>query len=255
MPLRNGAANPSAVKRTMGLFASVAIIALLALPLELRAGGSPAATAKPNASPAGAKSGRPVPIENVDKTVRALQRRYHEIKSLRAKFTESITPAGAPTRNRDGVVYLRMPGRMRWQFDSPTRELVVSDGSTLYTYDPDLNQVVEAPLKQVLRAPGATEFLLGMGNLSRDFEASAVEPPPADGLIHLKLRSRRGGNTIELGLVPATYDIATLEITDALGNVTRLSFSDIDDNVKISDSMFAFTVPAGADIVRPTLPD
>ncbi|MGC1679443.1 MAG: outer membrane lipoprotein carrier protein LolA, partial [Candidatus Binataceae bacterium] len=155
---------------------------------------------------------------------------------------------------REGTVAFSKPGRMRWDFESPNKELLVSNGQTLFSYDPGLNQVVETPLKDALRTPGATEFLLGAGNIRKDFIATTPSSPPTDGLTYVRLTPRQGGNTIELGIEPKSGDIRRLGITDQLGNKTSLEFSEVRDNVEITDSEFDFTPPAGADIVSPTLP-
>ena len=89
----------------------------------------------------------------------------------------------------------------------PTRNCIVSDGQTVFSYDPGLNQVVETPLKDALQAPGAAEFLLGVGNIRKDFIASAPKSPPADGLTHVTLTPQQGGDTIELGIAPTSGDI------------------------------------------------
>lgn len=191
---------------------------------------------------------------SLDATLDALQHHYETTRSFKAKFTEQIASVGAPVRTREGTVAFSKPGKMRWDFESPNKELLVSNGQTLFSYDPGLNQVVETPLKDALRAPGATEFLLGAGNIRKDFIASAPKAPPSDGLTHLTLTPRQGGNTIELGIEPKSGDIRRLAITDQLGNKTSLEFTDQRDNVEITDSEFDFTPPAGADIVSPTLP-
>jgi outer membrane lipoprotein carrier protein len=191
---------------------------------------------------------------SLDATLDALQHHYETTRSFSATFTEQIAAVGAPVRSREGTVAFSKPGRMRWDFESPNKELLVSNGQTVFSYDPGLNQVVETPLKDALRAPGATEFLLGAGNIRKDFIASAPKSPPADGLTHVTLTPRQGGNTIELGIAPTSGDIRRLEITDQLGNKTSLEFSDLRDNVEITDSEFDFTPPAGADVVSPTLP-
>ncbi|HUY38149.1 MAG TPA: outer membrane lipoprotein chaperone LolA [Candidatus Binataceae bacterium] len=191
---------------------------------------------------------------NLDATLDALQHHYETTRSFSAKFTERIAAVGAPVRTREGTVAFSKPGRMRWDFETPNKELLVSNGQTVFSYDPGLNQVVETPLKDALRAPGATEFLLGAGNIRKEFIASASKSAPADGLTYLRLTPRQGGNTIDLGIDPKSGDIRRLMITDQLGNKTSLEFSDVRDNVEITDSEFEFTAPAGADIVSPTLP-
>jgi outer membrane lipoprotein carrier protein len=191
---------------------------------------------------------------SVSKTVDAIQHHYQTTESFSAKFVEDITPVGAPKRMREGVVYFRKPGRMRWEFKTPNEELVVSDGQTLYSYDPGLNQVVESPLNRALRAPGATEFLLGAGNIKQDFKASAPATPPGDGLDHVRLVPRQGGDAIEVAVDPNGSDIRSIRITDQLGDVTEVHFSDIRNNISLQDSLFSFAPPPGADIVRPTAP-
>jgi len=179
-----------------------------------------------------------------------LQRHYRETRSFRAKFLEEIAAVGAPKRTRLGTVYFLKPGRMRWEFDEPSKELIISDGTQLYNYDPELNQVVEAPLAQALRSPGATEFLLGAGDVTKDFNASLLDGA-GNGLTNLKLMPKREGNTVELGLDPNNYDVETIRVIDQLGNVTSLKFTEIMNNTPVSDSIFKFVTPPGADIVRP----
>lgn len=202
-----------------------------------------AAAAKASRGDAGAAA--------LGRIVDAIQHHYQTTESFAANFVEDITAVGAPTRSREGMVYFRKPGRMRWEFKTPNREVVVSDGTTLYNYDPGLNQVVEAPLKSALSAPGATEFLLGVGNIAHDFRASQPAAPPHDALEHVRLTPRKGGDTIELAVDPKTHDIRTIRVTDQLGDVTEVRFSEIRNNVTLKDSLFSFQVPAGADIVRP----
>ena len=178
-----------------------------------------------------------------------LQRHYRDTNSFSAKFNEVITTVGAPKRERSGVVSFRKPGRMRWEFGAPELQTIVSDGEMLYSYDPELNQVVQTPLKQALKSSSATSFLLGMGNINRDFKAAFANQIASDGLVHLLLDSKGGGYKIEIGLDPKTYNLMTLTLTDQLGDVTKVDFSDIHNNVELPDSTFAFKTPAGADIV------
>jgi outer membrane lipoprotein carrier protein len=179
-----------------------------------------------------------------------LQRHYRETRSFSAKFVEEIAAVGAAKRTRTGTVYFLKPGRMRWEFDEPSKELIVSDGTQLYNYDPELNQVVEGPLAQALRSPGATEFLLGAGDVTKDFKASLFDSA-GNGLTNLKLVPKGEGNTVELGLNPENFDVETIRVIDQLGNVTSLKFTNIVNNTPVSDTIFKFAVPPGADIVRP----
>jgi outer membrane lipoprotein carrier protein len=195
------------------------------------------------AAPAGGGS------TELKRVLERLQRHYRSTNSFSAKFSEEVATVGAPKRQRAGAVSFRKPGRMRWDFETPDKQTIVSDGETLYSYDPELNQVVETPLKQALKSSSATSFLLGIGNINRDFKAAFAKPPTPGGPVDLILDAKTGGYKIEVGLDPKSYNLMTLTLTDQLGDVTRIDFSDVHDNVELPDSVFAFKAPAGADVV------
>jgi len=178
-----------------------------------------------------------------------LQLHYQATKSFSAKFDETITRPGAPPLQRSGVIYYEKPGKLRWEFDGSQPETIVSNGKTIYDYDPALNQVVETPLAQASRSNPAAAFLLGAGNVKRDFKAEAIIAPDSSGLVHVALTPKQGGQRIEAGIDRKTYNIATLSISDAMGNQTNLSFSNIELNRPLHASQFTFTPPDGADIV------
>jgi outer membrane lipoprotein carrier protein len=178
-----------------------------------------------------------------------LQKHYQQTTSFSAKFKEEIAPAGGTKREREGTVYYRKPGRMRWEFEGDDKELIVSDGKQLYNYEPDLNQVIETPLEQAFKSSSAASFLLGIGNVQHDFDASVPANPPDDGFKYIVLKPKNGGDTIEMGLDPKTLDLRTLLLSDALGDLTALSFSDFKNGATLDDKLFAFAAPPGADIV------
>jgi outer membrane lipoprotein carrier protein len=202
----------------------------------------------PGQSETMAPAGAPV-SKDLKQVLDRLQRHYRDTNSFTAKFNEEIATVGAPKRQRQGTVSFRKPGRMRWEFSDPEKQTIVSDGEMLYSYDPDLNQVVETPLKHALKSSSATSFLLGIGNINRDFKAAFANPPTPTGLVDLILDAKTGGYKIEIGLDPSTYNLMTLTLTDQLGDVTKIAFSDVRDNVELPDSDFAFNAPAGADVV------
>jgi outer membrane lipoprotein carrier protein len=182
--------------------------------------------------------------------IAALQRHYKETDSFQANFKETLTRVGAPPHDRSGIIYYQRPGRLHWEFTDPQPETIVSDGTLIYDYDPGLNQVVETPVRNAFKSHGVAAVLLGAGDLSRDFETSAAASPPDDGLGHIVLTPKGGGDRIELGIDRQTLNIMTLGLKDALGNRTELQFSAIERNLPLDAKLFRFTVPAGADIVN-----
>src|SRR5574341_2340034 len=106
----------------------------------------------------------------LDQLINALQRKYNKLSSLAADFTQIYTAPGERTRRESGRVLLKKPGRMRWDYTSPETKLFVSDGKWVYEYVPAEGYATRSSVKESddLRAPFA--FLLGRGNLRRDFK-------------------------------------------------------------------------------------
>jgi outer membrane lipoprotein carrier protein len=181
-----------------------------------------------------------------------LQRHYQETDSFSATFKQTVTRVGAPPKERTGKVYFEKPGRVRFDFNDPQPETIVSDGKLLYDYDPGLNQVMETPLKTAIKTQAAAGFLLGVGSVQRDFKAKPVATPANDGLIHLLMTPKQGGEDIVLALDPHTMNIVRLRLADALGNITEFQFSEIDTNVPVESSRFDFRAPDGADVITPS---
>jgi outer membrane lipoprotein carrier protein len=179
-----------------------------------------------------------------------IQDHYEHTESFTAKFTEELTALGGTTRTRSGQVWYKRPGMMRWEFESPHKETVVSDGHKLYDYQPDLNQVLEMPLNRAFKSSAPLTFLLGMGNLRRDFKATLAPAETPGHPLTVVLTPKSGGDRITMEVNPSDYDLKGAKVTDALENTTAVSFSSVQRNVTIADSKFHFEVPPGADVVQ-----
>jgi outer membrane lipoprotein carrier protein len=179
-----------------------------------------------------------------------IQDHYQHTESFSAKFSEELTGVGRIKRIRAGRVFYRRPGKMRWEFAPPQNETVVSDGHKFYDHQPDLNQVVEVPVERAFKSAAPLAFLLGIGDIRRDFKASLPLSTPSDSLVHVVLVPKGGGDRIEMGLEPSNYNLMAVKVTDALGNTTSIKFSDVRTNVKLAESLFTFELPAGADVVE-----
>jgi outer membrane lipoprotein carrier protein len=192
--------------------------------------------------------------DQLDTILRQIQSHYQKTSTLKARFTENMVAADGRKRERSGTIYYRKPGKMRWNFDGPEAETIVSDGHEIYTYAPDLNQVMKAPLERVFKSSAPVAFLLGVGDIKRDFKAALPASPPSDGLVHVILTPKAGGEIIDLGVDPHSYDLRWMKVQDQLGNSTTFHLQDLQTNVALNNSLFVFEVPKGADIVEPPSP-
>ena len=181
-----------------------------------------------------------------------LQARYESTKTMEADFQQTVeSPTLAGALKTSGKVAFEKPNRMRWDYDPPDKQTIVGDGSTLWLYQPDMNQVIKAPLGEAFQASTPLTFLSGLGRVERDFNAS-LEHDEKDRWV-LKLIPKQDAAFGTLGLTVRKDDasIAEARITDSVGTTTRIAFSNERRNARIEAGRFTFTPPAGVDVVKP----
>jgi outer membrane lipoprotein carrier protein len=188
----------------------------------------------------------------LDRLVGALQAKYARLASLAADFTQIYNAPGERTRRESGRLLLKKPGRMRWDYSAPEEKLYVSDGKVIYEYVPAERLATRAKVKESsdLRAPFM--FLLGRGNLRRDFKRIefAAESPVRAGNRVLRLLPKRDAGFRELliEVEPQTLTIARLAFVNPAGARSDFLFSNMRENVPATDAQFSFTPPAGVEV-------
>jgi outer membrane lipoprotein carrier protein len=173
-----------------------------------------------------------------------------QTKTLTAHFAETVANANAVTvKKSSGTVTIAKPGRFRWDYKKPYRQIIVANGKKLWTYDPSLQQATVRDEPTAL-ASGPAALLAGKANVERNFTVS--EAGHAKGLEWLKLVPKNAnGNykAIRIGL-SANGNIRALELDSKLDQTTHIEFSHIKRNGKISAARFHFSAPRGTDVVH-----
>ncbi|HUU33785.1 MAG TPA: outer membrane lipoprotein carrier protein LolA, partial [Vicinamibacterales bacterium] len=151
-----------------------------------------------------------------------------------------------------GTVVIKRPGRMRWLYTAPERKEFVSDGVTIYAYFPADKQVMVSPAPTGADTTPAL-FLTGQANLVRDFTAAALDiPGAAAGLLGLKLVAKQPDPDFEwlaVGVDPVNYQIRHLVALDRQGGRSTFVFTDLKENQRPPDTLFAFRIPKGVDVI------
>jgi len=194
----------------------------------------------------------PARADELADALRTLQQRYESTRTLVAKFrqeVESPTMAGKLTSN--GTVSFEKPNRMRWDYAAPDRQTIVSDGETLWIYQPEEKQVLKAPLREAFQATTPVTFLGGLGHVDRDFTPTLESSADDRWVLKLVPREARGVGTLMLVVRKGDASIEEARISDPLGTTTRLALSDEKRNVSLGADLFHFTPPPGVDVVRP----
>ncbi|MGD0946516.1 MAG: outer membrane lipoprotein carrier protein LolA [Candidatus Binatia bacterium] len=193
----------------------------------------------------------------VQKIVQKVQERYDSTRDFTAQVTQEMTIASlGKTTAAQGTVAFKKPGKMRWELDHDTPQVIVADGSTLWLYQPKEHQVIKAPFDDAFRSTTPISFLTGVGNIAQDFNVSLEGASADGGLVYLMLVPRRDSATLgklRLTVASDSGEIRGAEIFDPLGNVSRLRFSDIRRNQNLPDKDFVFEVPPGVDVITPPI--
>ncbi len=184
--------------------------------------------------------------------VEGVQARFDETTDLRADVTQQVYLASLErTVTATGTVTFKRPGKMRWNLAGDEPQIIVADGETVWFYQPEDQQVLKAPLDSVFRSSTPVSFLTGVGRIADDFEATVRSG--AANAIELVLSPKRDNGDVgrlELVVTPDSYEITEARITDPVGNVTRLLFSNRRRNTGVKDDEFDFEVPSGVDVVE-----
>ena len=195
------------------------------------------------------------PRLRVEQVVERIQRRYDGAKDFRARFNQTLTSAAFGRKSSStGEVLLKKPGRMRWNYAQPEPKTYLSDGNTLWLYEPDDKQAFKQDLKSS-QLPSALAFLTGQGKLATEFDiAFAGDKTPygtaRDYVLSLVPKAPQAQiKTVLFVVDPATFDVRESVVTDQQANVNDLLFSDIRFNTNVPDATFHFRVPAGVRLI------
>jgi outer membrane lipoprotein carrier protein len=214
--------------------------------------------------------------QEVKELISRLEAKYRAAKTLEAVFLERYTENGQEVRTESGTAYFRRPGKMRWEYESPEKNLFLVDGKTAWFYVPADHTVTRVPAKQStdLRTPLA--LLAGEMKVSRvcaHVEPARTEKPlrEADFVLSCKLRepkpahsrdsstaqppeSSDAADEVFFEIVPDTGELTRLLVRQSGGIQVEFRFANWRMDPPVSDAMFRFNPPAGVAIVNGELP-
>lgn len=190
-------------------------------------------------------------------TARLIQQKYDKVHDFTADFTQTYQGGVLrKTSTEKGVLQVKKPGRMRWEYTSPESKLFVSDGRKIYSYIPADRQVIVSSVPSDDRATTAVLFLVGKGDLVRDFNVTYAEGGGPD-TVALKLdpKSRQADyDWLVLAVDRESLQIRTLIAAEREGGRSTFQFSNYRENTGLADKIFTFKIPRGVDVVNADSP-
>ena len=218
----------------------------------------------------------PVDRGEAAKLASRMEARYRAAKTLQATFLERYADNGSVLRSEAGTAYFRRPGKMRWEYERPEKDLFLVDGKTAWFYVPADHTVTRVPAKQSgdLRTPLA--LLAGQMKISHvcsRVELAEGEKPLVEGDVVLRCRVRgekrdavsaqepetplaaNAGDTVFFEVARDSGELARLIVRQAGGIEVEFRFENWRFDPAIPDAMFHFEPPAGVAIVNGELAD
>jgi outer membrane lipoprotein carrier protein len=185
---------------------------------------------------------------------KAVDDHYNHLRSLQAEFIVTYRGAGMD-RTESGTLWLKKPGKMRWEYRSPRDKLFLSDGKDAWFYLPGDKQARKTPMRKLedLRSP--LGLLLGKTRLEKELQGLGFAPdiaPLDPGDLVLRGVPRALGDRINQVLLEVTPQnrISRIQIEDVDGSTTEYRFSQQKEDVDVADKLFHFTPPPGVETIE-----
>lgn len=196
-------------------------------------------------------SGMPI-AQSPDELIARLQQKYEALESFSADFEQMFQGGGVQLRE-SGIVKMKKPGKMYWEYQQPTPKIFIADGKKSYFYLPQDKQVIVSDL-DLENASTPLLFLVGRGKIQEDFQVELEEvekPLQAENLlVRLTPKRPQGGYSyLMLEIDPSTYLIYRLIVIEPIGNRNEYIMKNIRENIRISDQQFRFKLPKDVEVL------
>jgi outer membrane lipoprotein carrier protein len=180
--------------------------------------------------------------------VDALKAFLGQTQTLKARFAQMVLDKNLKAlQQAQGVMQFSRPGKFRWDYTKPYEQTIVGDGSRLWIYDKDLNQVTVRKLDRALGASPAA-LLAGSNELERDYTLSNLGMDKGLDWLEALPKSRDTVfERVRMGFGKSGLEV--MELRDQFGQVTVITFADVERNPRIPADVFRFTPPPGADVI------
>lgn len=169
-------------------------------------------------------------------------------RSAKGSFTQQVmSKSGRKPQQAAGTFAFARPGKFRWTYEKPYAQLLVGDGSKLWAYDQELNQVTTKKLGQAL---GTTPAAILAGDNALDKNFVLKDAGSADGLEWVEATPKASDSSFErIRMGFAGGQLKAMILNDNFGQTTSLNFGHMERNPSLDAGLFRFVPPKGADLV------
>lgn len=176
---------------------------------------------------------------------------FNGLHTLQADFDQQVVDSEFNLQqSSQGHMWIKRPGRFRWDYETPYRQQIVADGERLWSYDEDLEQVTVQKVSDVLTSTPA--MLLSGGQPLEEVFVIEELPPAGSGRQVLLTPKSDDSNVTAITLYFDAGTLAGIRALDSFGNTTTFTFSNLKRNHALDAQIFRFLPPANADVIGDT---
>ena len=192
----------------------------------------------------------------LESSINALQKKYSVVRDLKMDFIQTYKSPHRAMKTGTGILFLKRPGKMRWEYKTPSEKLFVSNGKTIYFYLPEERQVQKLPVKESHDQRIPFLFLLGRGNLKKDFskiEWATDNKPFFQGNRVIYTYPKKGIDEFSRILMefdPQNFQLQRITVIEIDASTSEFVFTNIKENIGTSDQSFDFKIPPNVEVLE-----
>lgn len=191
---------------------------------------------------------------NTTALAHAVDKHYNALKTLKCSFTEIYQGPGI-SRTESGTLWLKKPGRMRWEYREPREKLFLTNSHTAYFYVPGEKQARKTDLKNLDDIRSPLRYLLGKTKLEKELSGLSIAPDvpplhPRDTVLRGVPKSMQDRISDVLLEISPAHQIVRIVIHEVDGTSTDFRFSNLEENAPVQDSLFRFIPPPGVETIE-----
>lgn len=191
----------------------------------------------------------------VDQILDRVENKYANSKFSADFIQKSTIKAMDITDMAKGKVYIKYPGMMRWEYEKPDQQIIITDADKLWIYRPADNQVLTGTAPTFFRDGKGASFLSDIRVIRQKFDISLEQGPAEerDLFYHLKLiplEKTMDISEIRLLVSRQTYNVLQIVTLNFYGDETRIDLLNFVFDANLDNSLFSFKIPPGVDVLK-----
>ena len=197
-------------------------------------------------------SSKPLNAQNVDEVLNKIQHFYENTKSIKADFIQETVFLDKSKEIRTGKVWIKKPGKFRWEYQIPEKFLIISDGFQIFVYYPEEKEVLIYPSGKVISSQLALGFMSGRGNIKKDLKLESFEilNEKEWRISFLPVSKDTYIEKIVLTVNLDTGEVKEFYFINTSGEKVRIIFKNLEYNLDLKNNIFTFIPPKNSKVLN-----